>query len=118
MRLLIFTLFLIFSAQWMQAQDNPNEADIGDFLVLASDDGNAYQHVHFPKLNFILKAGGIGNWSSIRGTKVVVTDKYQNSQGETFVVLERADDLRFFKVIRSVSSSLDQALAKGELKRL
>ncbi len=118
MRPYLIIFLVLFSLQWTQAQQDSKNAETGEILIIGSYDGMDYDHLHFPKLNFILKRGGIGNWSNLRGTKVVVKEKYQNSSGETFAILEPADGRRFFKVFSSVTASYEQALANGELKRL
>jgi hypothetical protein len=113
----IFLLALL-SFTGVHAQQESPEPKIGELLIMGSYDGMEYDHVHFPKLNFVLKKGGIGNWTGLRGTKVVIKEKYQNNMGETIAVLEPADGRRFLKVIPTVTTSFDKALANGELKRL
>lgn len=101
----------------LQAQ-NMEEPQVGEVLLMSSQDGNGFDHVHFPKLNFIMKRGGVGNWTNFRGTKVVVKEQYPDSEGSKFVVLERADGRKFFKLLPSVTASFNKALASGELKRI
>jgi len=118
MRAYILIVLALFSLLGAQAQQDSKAPELGEILLLGTYDGMEYDHVHFPKLNFVLKRGGIGNWTSLPGTRVVVREKYQNSDGETFVVLERTDGLRFLKVIPSVTCSFQQALESGELRRI
>ncbi|MEN8798593.1 MAG: hypothetical protein ABF293_05055 [Flavobacteriaceae bacterium] len=108
----------LFSLQWTLAQQETKAPKVGEIFILGSYNGLEYDYVHFPKLNIVLKRGGIGNWTSLAGTKVVVKEKYQNGNGETFTVLARADGRRFLKVIPSVTSSFERALETGELKRI
>ena len=94
------------------------EPQIGEVLVMSSPDGNGFDHVHFPKLNIIMKRGGVGNWTSLRGTEVVVKEQYPNNEGSNFVVLERKDGRKFFKLLPTVTASFNKALESGELKKI
>lgn len=118
MRTFLIILLVLLSFQWVQGQQSAEEPKVGEILVVGPYYGIEYDHIHFPKLNLVLKRGGLGNWTSLRGTKVFVKEKYQNSDGETFAVLERTDGRRFLKVIPSVTTSFKQALESGELRRL
>lgn len=117
MRKVIFLMTLLGSFAWVQGQVNGTIIENGTVLTLGEPSaGTTYQHIHFPKRNFIIKRGGIADFKQLRGKKVEVEDVVSFENGTTKVVLKRKDGLRFFRFYPNVKADLEKALAVGELK--
>ncbi|WP_298320259.1 hypothetical protein [uncultured Aquimarina sp.] len=114
--LLVFITFL--SIVTMNAQDSkllsPDTIVIGDVLTLGAPSGQAYQHIFFPRLNFIIKKGGTTNFKKLQGTKVVVTDK-QATEGKTHITIKRKDGKKFLNSIAVVKVNLEAAAGAKEI---
>jgi hypothetical protein len=111
-------LFLSFSLSVSGHEKNSSQEKpkVGDTLIVLENTGENYKHINFPRLNLIVKRGGIASYKSVYHTKVVVTEVIENTTGRFDVKLERVDGKKFFNHIRSVKANYEKALAKGELK--
>ncbi len=103
---------LVFTGMAVQAQSVRE----GSTLVLGKADAHGYDHIDFPRKNFIIKRGAIADFNRLQGMEVVVVSQ-TNRDGATWVTLERADGGKFFRFIPRVEARLDQALDAGELSR-
>ncbi|MGB7392769.1 MAG: hypothetical protein WA913_00100 [Pricia sp.] len=110
----IFTVFL-FSIGMLFGQENTDMIQKGTVLTLGEVSASGYEHVDFPRKNFIIKRGAIANFNALHGEKVVVEDVLSKN-GATEVVLERQNGRKFFRFWPTVTADLDQALKEGELK--
>ena len=104
-------LFGGFSAQAQQS-----DVREGSTLVLGQADAHGYDHIDFPRKNFIIKRGAIADFNRLQGMEVVVVGQTSRN-GETWVTLERADGGKFFRFMPRVEARLDQAMEAGELSR-
>ncbi|MFT6371212.1 MAG: hypothetical protein ACJAWH_002299 [Maribacter sp.] len=116
MRKLVFYLAVITSIGLLNAQEQHHPVVIGDVLVLSQPSGSSYQHIDFPKRNIIIKRGAIANFNNLIGQKLIVKEIITTYNGMKKAVLTRKDGRNFFRFFPNVTSSLDKALAKGELK--
>ncbi len=89
----------------------------GTILTIAQPVSAEYQHIHFPRKNFIIKRGGIANMKSVFGKKVEVVAYSYTDKGDTQVTLKRTDGKKFFRNFRTVDAHLEDALSSGELKK-
>lgn len=105
---------LIFAGVSAQAQQATVQD--GSTLVLGKADAHGYDHIDFPRKNFIIKRGAIADFNRLQGMEVVVVGQ-TNRNGETWVTLERADGGKFFRFMPRVEARLDQAMESGELSR-
>lgn len=115
-KLLIITILLFVSAQAhpenMLFQD---EVKVGDVLVLGKPSTQKYQHVHFPKTNFIIKKGGIANYKKLNGQKVIITNVEKDSSGKTIITIKRKDGKKFFGVVATTKVHFEQGLESKEI---
>ncbi|KAB1070346.1 hypothetical protein JJL45_11415 [Tamlana sp. s12] len=118
MKKLTFLLFLAFGFSFANTT-NPISQDVqvGDELVINVQKADKFNHVDFPRLNFIVKRGGIGNYSSVDGEVVVVKNVTTNNQGNTQVTLERKNGKKFFGYLNAVDADLTKALNSGEISK-
>lgn len=117
MKKICYLLFFVFGISF--ASENPlnnqNQPQVGDVLVINGTSITKYNHVFFPKLNFIAKRGKVANYKSVHGNEVVVKEVKQKSNGETYVVLEKADNTKFFGFLQKVEANYHKSLNSGEI---
>ncbi|MHA7059672.1 hypothetical protein ACWGOQ_0020770 [Aquimarina sp. M1] len=116
MKNLIIIAFLSFVT--MDAQESQTLSSqtvtVGDVITLGKPSGPTYQHVLFPRINFIIKKGGTTNFKLLEGKKVVVRDK-KVVDGITKVTIERKDGKKFLNSIASVTINFDDAVTAKEI---
>ena len=117
MKTLIFVLsFLCIStAVNAQATTNLNAIKVGDVLMIGNASANLYQHITFPKKNFIIKKGGIVDFKRIPKSKVVVTAILESPEGTTEVSLKLKNGKQFFNSHRIIKADLVKAIHTEEL---
>jgi len=111
--LIVIVTMVMTTTLW--AQENRNIVEKGTVLTLGPVSASGFQHIDFPRKNFIIKRGGIANFNNLEGRSLVVEEVISKNSG-TQVVLKRSDGLDFFGVYRTVKADLEKALAKGELR--
>lgn len=116
MKKLSFIVLFSFTVLSLPAQQTQISVNEGDVFTISQPMTAEFQHVYFPRKNFIIKRGAIPNMKSIYGTRVVVTSVSYNGE-RTLITLEREDGRKFFRHYRSVDANLDSALRTGELVR-
>ncbi|MBU2951192.1 hypothetical protein KO493_10835 [Tamlana agarivorans] len=117
MKNLAFLFFLAFGVTFAN-NTNPttqNEVKVGDELVINKQNPDKFNHVDFPRLNFIVKRGGLANYNSVDGHVVLVKNVETNANGETKVTLESKNGKKFFGFLNSVDADYNKALNAGEL---
>lgn len=107
-------LFCTFSVFGQSASVSSN-VDVGDILVIGVSEDDSYDHINFPKENFILKRGGIASFKKLSGTSVEVVSLSKNKSGTTVVKIRRKDNGRFFGSHLTVTAQLEPAISSGEL---
>ncbi|MDP5231634.1 MAG: hypothetical protein NWQ38_14680 [Cellulophaga sp.] len=117
-----YVIALVFSVSVLNAQNNQNQVQndvkVGDVFEIGKPETNSYKHIDFPRANFIIKKGGIANYKSVHGEKVVVTAIKEKKDGTTEVKIKRANGNRFFGSHTVVAADITKALASGELQLL
>ncbi|AUS06818.1 hypothetical protein [Pseudotamlana carrageenivorans] len=118
MKKLTFLLFLAFGFSFANTT-NPISQDVqvGDELVINVQKADKFNHVDFPRLNFIVKRGGLANYNSVDGKVVVVKNVTTNSQGNTQVTLEPKNGRKFFGFLNTVEADFTKALNSGEISK-
>ncbi|WP_435415824.1 dihydroorotase [Polaribacter aestuariivivens] len=116
MKNLIFTFLFVCSVS-MFGQNSSQTFNKGDVFTVQQVENNNYEHIHFPKANFIIKKGGIVNYSNIVGEKVEISSTKKNSKGELIATIKLASGKRFFNSHKYVSVNIEDALENKELER-
>ncbi|MFV9483601.1 hypothetical protein ACNI3T_07165 [Christiangramia sp. ASW11-125] len=101
----------------VNATNIDNNPEIGDCLLIQSPENTTYTALNMPKLNFVVKKGGVANYKSVKNTLVEVVKISKNKKGESVVTLQRVDGAKILGLKKSVSANYDQALQIGELKK-
>ncbi|MDO7171157.1 hypothetical protein [Mariniflexile sp. AS56] len=115
--LLLLTVSFTFSNQLQALEMGQIEPKVGDVLVINSPNNNTYNHIDFPRLNTIVKRGGIANYKSVHGNHVVVKEVIKNEDGTTGIVLERQDNRKFFGFLKQVKANYTKSITAGELSK-
>ena len=122
MKQLFFIVFLMLGTISISAQNTNHivqeEVEVGDILQIGEPDASRFQHIEFPRPNFIIKKGGIANYKRLEGDKVVVTSIKETKGGTLQVQIKLANGGRFFRTHSIVSADLKNALESGELNRI
>ncbi|MDT0647128.1 hypothetical protein RM545_10555 [Zunongwangia sp. F260] len=113
--LLIFTLFLFFGFQMQSQEMNQENIEVGTILKINEAEAYGFKHIHFPRPNFIIKSGGIANYSSVEGDRVKITAVKTKKDGTRQVEIKRVDGRKFFRNFTTVKADIDEALASGEM---
>jgi len=115
-----YAIALLFSVSMLNAQSSVNQemtdVKVGDVFEIGNPESNSFKHIKFPKANFIIKRGGIANYKTVKGNKVVVTSIKEKKNGETQVKIKREDGRRFFGSHSVVAADFDEAISSGELQ--
>ncbi|KAA2217435.1 MULTISPECIES: hypothetical protein [Maribacter] len=113
----VFALMFSVSVLNAQVSDEQTRIDVkvGDVFEIGKPETNKYKHIEFPRANFIIKRGGIANYKSVLGEKVVVSSIKEKRNGTTEVRIKKVDGHRFFGSHPSVTVDIDEALNSGEL---
>ncbi|WP_159022949.1 hypothetical protein [Formosa sp. L2A11] len=93
---------------------NPIVVNVGDVATIGAPSTFAYASIKFPKSNFIIKRGGIVNYSNLSGVRVEVVS-IENINGTRIVVIKRADGRKFFNVLPTAKVELEASVYKKEL---
>lgn len=118
MRTIVFCILFVLTGSMVQAQDK-KEVNIpkGTVLTIEAPSASDYQHVHFPRKNFIIKRGGIADMKTVLGKKVEIIDYVYTANGSTKATLKRVDGKRFFRKFPTITAHLEDAIRSGELSQ-
>ena len=116
--LLLFAFGLTFANNRQPLELQQSDPKVGDVLIINSPKGNTYNHIDFPRLNFIVKRGGIANYKSVYGKHVVIKEVIINEDGSKRIILENKDNSKFFGFLKQVEANYDQSLSSGEISKV
>lgn len=116
MKKICLLLFLAFGVSFANNTPilNQNTPQVGDVLVINAS-GSKYNHISFPKLNIIAKRGNVANYKSVHGNHVVVKEVINEANGNTYVVLEKKDNTKFFGFLNDVKANYEKSINAGEI---
>lgn len=109
--LVTLTIFLLSGSSF--GQDN-YDLKAGDVLAITKETNTPFNHLHFPRANFIIKRGGIADFKTLDGMKV----KIEEISEDNTVKLIPLDGKKFFNRLTYVNADLEKALESNELKLL
>lgn len=107
---ILICLFTAFS----YAQNTTKTVKVGDVFTIAEVTGDNYKHINFPKNNFIVKKGGIADYSKVKGKKVEITS-LKEKNGTTVATIKLVGNKRFFNSHKYLTVDIDEALNNKEL---
>lgn len=118
MRIIVLAILFAMATNINAQSISPQDVKVGDILEIGRPDAPQFQHIDFPRANFIIKKGGIANYKRVVGNKVMVTDIKEKNDGTLVVKIKKTDGKRFFNSHPVVTADLKNALESGELSAL
>lgn len=112
---ILSTVLAFFAAVCMYGQTDTSSFDKGAVFEIGTVKNDTYEHINFPRTNFIIKKGGIANYKNIEGQKVVVTSVKEKKNGKKVATIKRLDSKRFFNSHKYITVAFDEAIASKEL---
>jgi len=112
----ILLVAIFANALHAQAPSTIEEPTVGSVFEIGEASAEQFEHIKFPRANFIIKRGGMPNYKVMKTVKVVVTSVKERKNGSTKVYIKRADGKRFFGSHLYVATDFNAALASGELR--
>tara|TARA_R110000744_G_scaffold3795_1_gene14037 strand:+ start:912 stop:1274 length:363 start_codon:yes stop_codon:yes gene_type:complete len=110
---IVLLAFLMFSYSSF-SQNEISNLKPGDILYISKDSNTPFQHLHFPKPNFIIKRGSIANYKGLNGMHVQI----ESITEESIARLIPLNGKKFFNLFSYVNANLKSALNDKELKQL
>ena len=111
---LIFSLFSII----IYSQSSNSSVKVGDVFVIGEVYNNNYEHINFPRPNFIIKKGGIANYKNIKGKKVEVASIKEKKDGSLIATIKLTSKKFFFNSHKYVTVDILEAIREKELLRI
>ena len=120
MKKIILFLGLLFSGFGFafNGQTQDDLPKIGDVLIINEPTGQTYDHIKFPKLNIIVKRGGLANYKSVYGETVIVKNVMTKKDGKIYVQVESQKGKKFFGFLKTVNADYNKAITSGEMSIL
>ena len=112
---ILITVLAFFVSVFMYSQTDTSNFNKGDIFQIGSANNDNYKHINFPRRNFIIKKGGIANYKSIKGQKVVVTSVKEKNNGKKVATIKLVDSRRFFNSHKYITVHIDEAIKAKEL---
>jgi hypothetical protein len=106
------TLFLVSFGVFGQTETA--DVKVGDIFTIQKSTNLPFDHIHFPRANFIIKRGGVANYKSLDDVKVKVVKVMEDDM----VQLTAVDGKKFFNSYKFVKADMAKALEAGELEYL
>lgn len=91
-----------------------SNVEVGNVYMISNVKGNNYKYLKFPKSNFVIKKGGIVNYSKVVGQKVKVTS-IKEKKGTKVATLVLVSGKKFFNSHKSITAKISDALDNKEL---
>lgn len=95
-------------------QSGSDDVAVGDLFSIQKQANMPFDHIHFPKANFIIKQGGIANFQNLDDVKVKVVAVLDNG----LVKLAPVSGKKFFNRYMTVKADMEKALQAGELQKI
>ena len=120
MKKLIYLLKMMFLFCFFLSygQESSQNETVGKIYIINAKSGSSYNHIYFPKPNFIMKRGGFANYNALIGKKIIVTKVLKEKKTGTIVSIKLEDGSKFFGVYPSMDANLQKAIEKGELQEV
>lgn len=118
MKKLCFLLLFATSFTFANNSNPQNNPKVGDVLVINAPTNQTYKHVDFPRLNIIVKRGGLSTYKGVIGKHVVIKDVIEKNDGSTQVVLESKNKDKFFRFLKTVKADYHKSIDAGEISKI
>ncbi len=112
-KLILSALFFGFCFL-LSAQGTPK---VGDIYIIKEPTAQNYNYIKFPKLNILAKRGKVANYKSVYGNYVIIDEVITSNDGNTYIVLKKKDDSKFFGFLSKVKANYKKAIEAEELMK-
>lgn len=112
--ILTFILALFVSC-FTYSQNTESNFSAGDVYTIGNVNHNNYIYINFPRPNFIIKKGGIVNYNTLKGKKVVITSVKEKRNGKRLATIKLVESRKFFNSHKFVTVDIDKAIKNKEL---
>ncbi|MBR8537820.1 hypothetical protein KDU71_19770 [Carboxylicivirga sediminis] len=97
------------------AQSSDSKVGVGDVFTIGEVENNHYEHINFPKNNFIVKKGGVADYQALVGEKVEITSLKEKKDGMLVATIKLASDKKFFMSHKYLTVDINEAISSKEL---
>ena len=108
-------MFLFCCCFLSYGQESSQNETIGKVYVINSKSGSSYNHLYFPKPNFIMKKGGFADYDALLGKKIKVTKIVKEKESGTIVTFQLENGSKFFGTHKVINGNIEKALENGEI---
>ncbi|WP_430411999.1 dihydroorotase [Kordia sp.] len=115
MNKILLALMIGLFSNVIYAQSSNSDIKIGTIFTIGKVVNNSYEFINFPKANFIVKKGGIANYTNVVGEKVEVTSVKENKDGSLIATIKLTSKKLFFNSHKYVTVAIDEAIKGKEL---
>lgn len=115
---LIFTLFFSLFSIVIYSQNSNPSVKVGDVFVIGEVYNNNYEHINFPRANFIIKRGGIANYKNVTGKQVEIASIKEKKDGSLLATIKLTSEKFFFNSHKYVTVEIIDAIRQKELLRV
>lgn len=112
---ILSSVLAFFVTVFMFAQTSTFTFKKGDVFQIGNANYNNYEHINFPRANFIIKKGGIANYKNVKGQKVVIISIDEKSNGKRLATIKLVGPRKFFNSHKYVIVDIDEAIKNKEL---
>lgn len=105
----LFCFFLSYG------QESTQNETVGKIYVINAKSGSSYNHLYFPKPNFIMKKGGFADYDALVGKKIKVTKIAKEKKSGTVFTFELENGDKFFGTHKVINGNIEKALENGEI---
>ena len=112
---ILFAFLISLFSGIIYSQSSNSSVKIGDVFVIGEVYNNNYKCINFPRANFIIKKGGIVNYSNVKGKKVEVTSVKDKKDGSFIAHIKLTSEKRFFNSHKYVTVEISEAISQKEL---
>ncbi len=112
---ILSSVLVLFISVSLYSQDSTSHFNEGNVFQIGNASDINYKHIHFPRANFIIKKGGIANYTNIKGQKVVITSIKEKSNGKQVATIKLTNSRRFFNSHKYITVDIDEAVKNKEL---
>jgi len=115
---ILLVFIVVFLSGISYAQSSISDIKVGDVFTIAEVQNNNYEHINFPRTNFIIKKGGIADYDSLKGKKVQIHSIKEEKDGSLVATITLASKKSFFNSHKYVTVSLNEAIEDKELLKI
>ncbi|PQJ80789.1 dihydroorotase [Polaribacter porphyrae] len=112
----ILSVFFLSISNFSQTSNS--NFKVGDKFLVGKTEMNNYEHIKFPRKNFIIKKGGIATYKNIIGREVTITSLKEHKNGTLLAIIKLTSNKKFFNSHKFIKVNIRKAISEKELLRI